>query len=177
MDWSISRQALTFKRRHTQHSGSSPLPELSAPHTEHFSTFFNRSVEIERFACSRISAATTGSGFGSGFRRIAYPSQLSLWQKPTLHTTQPIVNPVLRRFAYLHNDSDVQGSTTARAPLSGQDPRRFPFQVQIRWNSVRADRTEDPALDVVLDECLHTLTSLHRTQIRPPRLYGIRKDS
>jgi hypothetical protein len=75
MGCSISFQALSFKRRQTQQSGSSVAPELSPPHTEHLIVFFNLSVEIERLACSRISAAITGPGFGSGFRRMKFPSQ------------------------------------------------------------------------------------------------------
>jgi hypothetical protein len=31
---------------------------------------------------------------------------------------------------------------------------------------VRADGTENPPFAVLLNECLHTLASIHRTQIR-----------
>ena len=61
---SISRHALIFNRRQTQHSGSpTARTVVSAPHTEHFSGLLRRSGETDFFANSNRSAGTTGSGF------------------------------------------------------------------------------------------------------------------
>src|ERR1700683_3660672 len=69
----MSRQALIFSRRHTQHKGSPGPPEVSAPQTEHLPGFFSRSVTIDSLACSRISGAITGSDLGGNFRFISAP--------------------------------------------------------------------------------------------------------
>ena len=69
---SISRQALILRRRQTQQSGSPEALAVSPPHTEHFAGFFNRTGEMERFACSRISGGTTGSAFGCNFRLMTF---------------------------------------------------------------------------------------------------------
>src|ERR1700722_14684902 len=69
----MSRQALIFNRRHTQHKGSPGPPEVSAAQTEHFPGFFRRSVTIDSLACSRISGAITGSDLGGIFRFISVP--------------------------------------------------------------------------------------------------------
>ena len=45
---------------------------VSAPQTEHLAGFFSRSGEMERLACSRISAGTIGSAFVGVFRRMNY---------------------------------------------------------------------------------------------------------
>jgi hypothetical protein len=69
---SISFQALILRRRHTQHKGSSPALEVSAPHTEHGAAFLSsRSGETDRFACSNRSAGTTASGLICGLRFIS----------------------------------------------------------------------------------------------------------
>src|ERR1019366_4897594 len=68
---SISRQTLIFSLRHTQHSGSpAARTVVSAPHTEHFSTFLRRSGETDCFAISKRSAGTTGSGLACILRFI-----------------------------------------------------------------------------------------------------------
>ena len=77
---SISRQALTLRRRQTQQSGSVDPIVVSAPQTEHKTTFFRRSVEIDCFACSRIWGGMTGSGFGC-ILRLMFPVLFSLLQK------------------------------------------------------------------------------------------------
>jgi len=46
--------------------------EVSAPHTAQWDVLFRRSGETERLACSKISAGTTWSAFGCGFRFICY---------------------------------------------------------------------------------------------------------
>src|ERR1035437_2504284 len=61
---SLSCQALILRRRQTQHSGSPPASEASAPQTEHFAAFVSRSGEMERLACSNNSLGTTGSILG-----------------------------------------------------------------------------------------------------------------
>jgi hypothetical protein len=73
MGCSISRQALIFSLRQTQQSGSADPLLVSDPQTEHFTGFFNRSSEIDRFAPSSSSAGTTGSGFDCNFRLIDSP--------------------------------------------------------------------------------------------------------
>jgi hypothetical protein len=77
---SISRQALILRRRHTQHSGSVAAIAVSAPQTEHLTALVRRSGEMARFACSRISAGTTGSDLGCAFRLIPLQVLFSLWQ-------------------------------------------------------------------------------------------------
>jgi len=67
---SISRHALIFRRRQTQHNGSSAAIVVSAPQTEHFTVLVRRSGEMARRACSRISAGTTVSDFGCALRFI-----------------------------------------------------------------------------------------------------------
>lgn len=47
------------------------LLEVSAPHTVHLAVLFSLSVAKDRLACSRISAAITGSCLGCGLRLIA----------------------------------------------------------------------------------------------------------
>ena len=70
----MSRQALIFRRRQTQHSGSSEPSVVSDPHTEHLHAgFFTLSAETDWRASSNISAGTTCSGFGFTFRRMASP--------------------------------------------------------------------------------------------------------
>ncbi len=70
----MSRQALVLRRRHTQHRGSFEFPLVSAPHTEHFTTFFILSVDTESLACSSSSAGTTGSLLGCDLRLIKTPT-------------------------------------------------------------------------------------------------------
>ena len=77
---SISRQALIFSRRQTQHKGSAATMVVSAPQTEHLTALVRRSGEIARLACSRISAGTSVSGFGCAFRFMRLQVLFSLWQ-------------------------------------------------------------------------------------------------
>jgi hypothetical protein len=67
----LSRQALIFKRRQTQHNGSPVPSEVSAPHTEHFPDFLRLSDMSDRLACSRISGAITGSDLSGIFLFIS----------------------------------------------------------------------------------------------------------
>ena len=94
---SISRQALIFKRRHTQQRGSLPTVVVSPPHTEHFATLVvSLSLEIDRLACSSRSAGTTGSGLPWIFLFILDPVPPT-----TIAKTEPLHNlsaQVLQRF-------------------------------------------------------------------------------
>jgi hypothetical protein len=67
IDCSISRHALIFKRRQTQHKSSLAVAGVSAPQTEHFESFLSLSVLKDSFACSSISAAITASTLGCIF--------------------------------------------------------------------------------------------------------------
>ncbi len=75
---SLSRHALSFKRRHTQHNPSVDAAEHSPPHTTHGAGLRGRSESSEaRLACCRISSDTTVScaaicGCGS-FLRFTTP--------------------------------------------------------------------------------------------------------
>jgi hypothetical protein len=66
----MSRQALIFKRRQTQQSGSAAASAVSAPQTVHLEPFGMRSAEMARLACSRIWGGTTNSNLGFDFRFI-----------------------------------------------------------------------------------------------------------
>jgi hypothetical protein len=68
---SMSRQALIFRRRQTQHSGSSEPSAVSDPQTKHLTGgFFARSVEMDWHASSNNSAGITGSDFAVVLRRM-----------------------------------------------------------------------------------------------------------
>src|ERR1035437_7868736 len=104
---SISRHALIFSLRHTQHSGSpAARTVVCAPHTEHFSTFLRRSGETDFFACSSRSAGTTGSGFGWILRfiepqckfhydRKQLGGQPNLWCPRTMPLPESVLPPPL----------------------------------------------------------------------------------
>ena len=67
----MSRQALIFSRRQTQHNGSPGPVEVSAPQTEHLTGFFSRSADSDCLACARISGAIAGSDLGGIFLFIS----------------------------------------------------------------------------------------------------------
>src|ERR1035437_9990494 len=104
---SISRQALIFSLRHTQHSGSpAAATVVSAPHTEHLSAFLRRPGETDFFACSSRSAGTTGSGLtwilrfiGSQFHfhydRKHLGEQPNLWSPRTRRPPESVLLPQL----------------------------------------------------------------------------------
>jgi len=71
---SLSRQALIFRRRHTQQSRSLEIAEQTLPQTVHLAgaaAAARRSLSVvsdeARLALSRISGETTGSAAGAGF--------------------------------------------------------------------------------------------------------------
>jgi hypothetical protein len=150
----MSRQALILRRRQTQHSGSEPAIAVSAPQTEHLVVFFRRSVEIDCFACSRISGAMIGSGFGCALRLICFPVLFHYARNPAPEQP-PKCKGVLSSFRNLYYYSNIQGSPAASAPLAGGHPRVFPLQIDIRRNGMRTDRAMDLALSVVFNECFH----------------------
>src|SRR3954467_8910380 len=61
---SVSRQALSFRRRHTQHRPSLELGAHSLLHTTQWAGLM-RSSSIARLACSMIASGTTDSLTGS----------------------------------------------------------------------------------------------------------------
>jgi hypothetical protein len=75
----MSRHALIFRRRHTQHSGSPAASTVvSALQTMHLAAFLKRSEEMDCFACSRISAGTTGSDLVGTLRFMETQSVLTM---------------------------------------------------------------------------------------------------
>ena len=93
---------------------------VSPPQTEHFVTGVRRSAEIERFACSSISAGTTVSGLGSSFRLISVQpiytmAELAPGNKPARSWVK---SGGLSGFRYLYHRSHVQRRTAARALLA-----------------------------------------------------------
>jgi len=72
---SESRHALSFRRRHTQHSPSVEIGALSSPQITHPAGFFTRSASIAKRACSMmasgVDASTTGVP-GSGDSRFFF---------------------------------------------------------------------------------------------------------
>ena len=67
--WSLSRHALIFRRRQTQHNPSAEFGEQAEPQTTHFVVRFSVSASSEPVACSRMRLSITGSD-GGGFRFI-----------------------------------------------------------------------------------------------------------
>jgi hypothetical protein len=61
---SLSRHALSFKRRHTQHRPSFELGAHSLAQTVHRRGFLKRSDSIDSLACSRRTSGTIGSARG-----------------------------------------------------------------------------------------------------------------
>ncbi len=61
---SLSRHALSFKRRHTQHKPSFELGAHSLPQTVHRLGFLKRSDSIDSRACSRRTSGTIDSPNG-----------------------------------------------------------------------------------------------------------------
>jgi len=154
---SISRQALIFSRRQTQHNGSALTSGVSLPQTPHFVTFLRLSVEIERLASSSIPAGTTASGFVP--LRFMWVTILTpLWQKYGFPTTVPgylTYRPRSRRFRYLHHDSHIEGRSAARTALARRDSRVLALQIDVSGNGVRANRTVNLPQESILNECIH----------------------
>ena len=153
---SMSRQALILRRRHTQHSGSEPATAVSAPQTEHFVVFFRRSVEIDCFACSRISGAMMGSDFGCTLRLIGFPFLFHYARNPAPEQP-PKWKGVLSSFRNLYYYSNIQGSPASGAPLAGGHAGVFPLQIDIRRNGMRTYGAMNLALSMVFDECFHNI--------------------
>src|SRR5580700_6992407 len=109
----MSRQALIFSRRHTQHNGSPGPPEVSAPQTEHLPGFLSRSVTIDSLACSRISGAITGSDLDGIFRFISIPRLITTIARQLLPAASPKVLASSSRFGQLYDYSHVQRGSAA----------------------------------------------------------------
>ncbi len=100
--WSDSRQALIFKRRHTQHRSSAICGPVNgvqdAPHTPHRFIDMGRSGSIDIFAIAKISGETMGSATGFFFILVFTIEQLSAFGAPVLVTFRtPDRLPVIRR--------------------------------------------------------------------------------
>jgi|ERR1700683_4479493 hypothetical protein len=162
----MSRQALIFSRRHTQHKGSPGPPEVSAPQTEHLPGFFSRSVTIDSLACSRISGAITGSDLSGIFRFIAVPRLKYNITRQLLRAARSKVLAGLGSFGQLHYHSHIQRRSATRTSLSRRYPRTLPDNIDRRRNRMGANRTMHLASDAFLNECFHLcfLPSQHRTQ-------------
>jgi hypothetical protein len=152
----MSRQALILRRRHTQHSGSELAMAVSAPQTEHLAAFFRRSVEIDCFACSRISAAMIGSVFGCAFRFICFPVLFHYARNPAPEQP-PNCRGVLSGFRNLYYYSNIQGGSAASAPLAGGHSRVFSLEIDIRRNGMGTYRAMNLTLRMILYECFHDI--------------------
>ena len=127
---------------------------VAPPQTEHFMTGVRRSGEIERFACSSISAGTTVSGLGCSFRFI------SVQAISTMAELTPGNNParstgVLSSFRYLYDCGHIQRRTAARALLAGCHARVLSPQVDFRGHGMGTDRAMGQTLCVILNEWFH----------------------
>ena len=92
---SISRQALIFSLRQTQQSGSpAARPVVSAPQTEHFSTFFSRSGEMDLLRL---------------FQHVGWNHRLGFWLDLTFHETPDS--------AFTMTESDRSDNLTLRVPV------------------------------------------------------------
>ena len=120
---------------------------VSAPHTEHISTFLRRSGETDFFACSSRSAGITGSGFACILRFIG--PQFNLHYDRKHPAGQPTLSfDVLRSFRDVYYHGHFQGRSAARAFLSGSHASMFSPQVDLRRHSVCAHRTMGQAMSV-----------------------------
>ncbi len=174
---SISRQALIFRRRQTQHKGSFPALVVSAEQTEHLASLVMRSGETDRLACSSRSGGTTGSILVCIFLFIQRPRCCFYYGRiracvQLLDVTS--VLPYSRCFRYLHYSRHVQRGPATCAFLAWRDARALAFQVDISGNRVCANRAMSLALSVIRNECLHFLfLSPHPTQLECHRFYKI----
>jgi hypothetical protein len=66
----MSRQALIFSRRHTQHRSSCDEGLPGEPQTTQREGGLALSGTIEALAFAKISLGTTGSNLGAGFRFV-----------------------------------------------------------------------------------------------------------
>jgi hypothetical protein len=156
---SMSRQALIFKRRQTQQSGSDPASVVVAPQTVHLEPFRMRSAETARFACSRIWGETTGSNLGFNFLFMWRPLFLTMaetgWPNNQTFGGFRVVGTSLSRFRYLYDDGDVQAGCAAGTFLAGRDAGELTPQVDIGRHGVRADWTVSLTQDAIFDERFH----------------------
>ena len=155
----MSRQALIFKRRQTQQSGSAPASVVSAPQTVHLEPFRMRSTEMARFACSSIWGGTTGSNLGVDFLFTWGPLSLTMaetgWPNNRTFGGFGRVRTSLSRFRYLDDDGDVQAGRAAGTFLAGSDAGEPALQVDIGRNGVCADWTVGLTQNVILNERFH----------------------
>jgi hypothetical protein len=96
---SLSRHALSFKRRHTQQSPSVELGAQSASQTVHLAGFFNRSSSIARLAFSMITSGTTlsaASGTPGACVRLRFTSPLYQAAWPVCRTWAASSSPEQR---------------------------------------------------------------------------------
>jgi hypothetical protein len=104
-------------------------------------------------------------------------AEIAPWKQPDLQigTYRPNLSGGFRD---LNDHGDVQGGRAPRASLTGLDARKLPFQVDLGWHRVGADRAVYLPLGMVLYECFHGFcASLHPTRFSKQWLCQFRKDS
>jgi hypothetical protein len=92
---SASRQALNFKRRHTQHSPSVELGAHSPPQITHAWGFLKRSDSIVRRARSRITSGTMASEVAAASGRGRF--RLTVFTIPQAHRASSVRVPRVPR--------------------------------------------------------------------------------
>ena len=166
----MSRQALIFRRRQTQHKGSPEPSEVSAPQTEHFAGFLRLSVASDRLACSRISGAITGSDLSGIFLFISVLTESTIARNRAARQSRKVLR-WLCRFCYLYYYGYIQRSPASRTPLSRRHLRPFPKDIDDRRHRMGANRTVGhPAYAFFNDRFHRLLPSQDRTQKPAPRL-------
>ncbi len=157
---SISRHALILSRRQTQHRGSGAAIVVSAPQTEHLTAFVKRSGEIARFACSRISAGTTASGFSCAFRFIRSVRVLfSLWQM-----SRPDTSAVLLTLSSFRESGPQQQRPEPSCIadiFAHSSPADTSRADRSRPDRMGADRAVSQSLSVTFSEFFHIVRPLH----------------
>ena len=145
---SISRQALILSRRQTQHSGSLPPKTIvSAAHTEHFAAFLKRSVDIDCFACSSISAGTTGSDFICNLRFITTQSAYTM--------TESVLPNNLGSFRHLYHHRHFQRRSASRTLGTLGHTWHLTLQFDVGGHGMRADRAVRQPLCVPFHQISH----------------------
>ena len=141
---SISRQALIFKRRQTQHSGSAAAMVVSAPHTEHLAAFLRRSGET---ATLRLFEDFGLALLVRVWLRLAFhyfPSAIYFhYGRCACRTQEAICSAATRsscRFGNLYHRGNVQRRTATRTFLAGGHARILAAQVDFGRHRVRANR-------------------------------------
>jgi len=114
--------------------------------------------------------------------RLWFPSHSALSSVPIWQKRRPRYNYrpatwVLRRLRNLYYNSNIQGRSTAGAPLPCGYSWIFPFHIDIRWDGMGTNRAVYITDAVVFNKSFHgCFPSSHPTKKSEQRLYQIRKD-